>query len=728
MTKMHVHILRGCTPTPLAHYLKALGVLRVVAQQADPSVRAVWRAGAFWLFTSLNEEELVRFFLERYAPTPMLSPWNGGSGFYFREGKSGEVDAITGKKVKTGTRDQPTSATKALDGIAASVSPRLSGWRSSLATCREVLREGGLVAGPDDKDIKSRLIGTLRGSSGPGLLPWLSAATCPLEGAASYPSLLGTGGNEGNFEYSANLAEVVLDLFETGDASESQLQTALFRAVTDACGGAVPGQFAPGAMGGANGSSGFGGESCFSKWDYVLMLEGALVLRVASLRRLDSAELGNAAAPFALSSQGAGYASASPADGSSRGEQWMPLWSGPATFAEVSSLFDEGRLHGGHSPARGTLDATRALAKLGVARGVSEFIRYGYFERNGQSNLAIPVGRLEVRHHPEVRALDELDSFVRSVAFAGRKPGAPLSLSRGQRRIEQAMLAAAFPNATAATWTELVSVLGEVEHGFLATPKSTKASNLRPLPRLSPKWLELIDDGSAEVRLAIAIASQSDAELGPLRVNAVPLAPPKFFAFDTTAEGLVRDPSVVWQGRSLVTDLTGIALRRVIDGIRSGVGHFPLQGRRFASLDDVRLFLEGRVDDVRVARLVRGLLSLNWSEVPIELPPDLGEPDALHALVRLTHLPRKLRSIVPRLDATPLRLLAAGRLQEAAARLTNRLVASSLRPKIRVVAGDPAFAMRLGACVAIPIAEPDLDRLLVRLTKPFISKHQDVTA
>ncbi len=728
MTKMHLHVLRGCAPTPLAHYLKALGVLRLVAQQTDQGARGLWKDGAFCLATSLDEESLVDFFLERYHPTPLLSPWNGGSGFYFREGKTGEVDAATGKRAKTGNRDQPTSATRALDRIAGSVSPRLEPWRRSLAECRGILREGGLVAAPDDKNVKSGLIETLRSSSSPGLLAWLSASTCSLEGAASYPSVLGTGGNEGNFEYSANFAEVVLDLVETGGGSESQLSTSLFRTLSDETSGAAPGQFAPGAMGGVNGASGFGGDTCFSKWDYALMLEGALVLRVASLRRLDSADPGNAAAPFALRSQGAGYASASPADASSRGEQWMPLWSGAATFAEVSALFDEGRLHGGHDPARGTLEATRALAKLGVARGVTEFVRYGYFERNGLSNLAVPVGRLEVRHQPDVRALDELDGFVRAVNFASGKPGAPLSLARGQRRIEQAILAAAFPNATAATWGELVSVLGEVEQGFLATPKSTKATNLRPLPRLSPKWLELVDDGSPEARLAIAIASQSDPALGPLRVNVLPLAPPKFFAFDTTAEGLVRDPSVVWQGRSLVSDLTAVALRRVIDGIRGGVGHFPLRGKRFAALDDIRLFLEARVDDVRIARLVRGLLSVNWADVPFEPPRQVGEPDALHALVRLTHLPKKLRSIEPRLDATALRLLSAGRLHEAAARLTSQLVSSSLRPKIRVVAGDSAFAMRLGACACIPICERDLDRLLARLTKPFVSNHQDVTA
>lgn len=36
---IHIHKLDGCAPTPLAHYLKALGILRLVAEQADPNAR-----------------------------------------------------------------------------------------------------------------------------------------------------------------------------------------------------------------------------------------------------------------------------------------------------------------------------------------------------------------------------------------------------------------------------------------------------------------------------------------------------------------------------------------------------------------------------------------------------------------------------------------------------------------------------------------------------------------
>jgi CRISPR-associated protein Csx17 len=77
-------MLQGCTPEPLMSYLKALGILRLVAEQADPEACGAWRAGTFVLSTKLDETALMKFFLEAYQPTPMLAPWNGGCGFYLK--------------------------------------------------------------------------------------------------------------------------------------------------------------------------------------------------------------------------------------------------------------------------------------------------------------------------------------------------------------------------------------------------------------------------------------------------------------------------------------------------------------------------------------------------------------------------------------------------------------------------------------------------------------------
>ncbi len=204
-----------------------------------------------------------------------------------------------------------------------------------------------------------------------------------------------------------------------------------------------------------------------------------------------------------------------------------------------------------------------------------------------------------------------------------------------------------------------------------------------------------------------------------MRRNAIPLEAPYFRNFETTSDSLAYDPSVVWQGRSLIVDLTEIAIRRVVDGTKEGRLAFPLIGKRNATLDDVQLFLEGRVDDERIGRLVRGLLALDWQQVEPMHQADRGEPLPIHALVRMSYLPHPVLPIRPHLDATSLRLLKAGRLSDAGQVLVRRLVASGVRAKIRGVTGDATLSRRLAASVAIPLSKRDYTRLLGRLTKPF---------
>ena len=149
---IHVHKLEGCAPTPLAHYLKALAILRLVTDQTDPDARGWWKDETFWLATRLSREELLHFFLNEYKPTPIVSPWNAGSGFYFREGKSKEKDPATGKLLKTGVRDAPTEATRAVDALIASASPRLAEYRACASAARAVVKELGFSSAPTDSD------------------------------------------------------------------------------------------------------------------------------------------------------------------------------------------------------------------------------------------------------------------------------------------------------------------------------------------------------------------------------------------------------------------------------------------------------------------------------------------------------------------------------------------------------------------------------------------------
>lgn len=75
-------LLPGCTPVPMMAYLKALGVLRLLAEQKDAGARVRWQDDQFHVTTMLDAAGLTHFFLEEYQPTSIVTPWNGGSGFH----------------------------------------------------------------------------------------------------------------------------------------------------------------------------------------------------------------------------------------------------------------------------------------------------------------------------------------------------------------------------------------------------------------------------------------------------------------------------------------------------------------------------------------------------------------------------------------------------------------------------------------------------------------------
>lgn len=77
---MHRLALAGCTATPLGSYLKALSVLRLVAEQTDSEARGFWEGDLFMLESKLTADDLATFFLFEYEPTPIVAPWNVSAG------------------------------------------------------------------------------------------------------------------------------------------------------------------------------------------------------------------------------------------------------------------------------------------------------------------------------------------------------------------------------------------------------------------------------------------------------------------------------------------------------------------------------------------------------------------------------------------------------------------------------------------------------------------------
>ncbi|MCO5167497.1 MAG: type I-U CRISPR-associated protein Csx17 [Planctomycetes bacterium] len=726
-SSLHAHVLSGCSPSPLAHYLKGLGVLRLVAEQTDSSARGAWRDERFVLWTRLDREALLVFFLERYAPTPMLTPWNGGSGFYPNDNRTGF---------------QPIADSKA---------PRFEEYARAIAQTIALI--AGAEAAPKD-DAKADLLTRARATWRGGVLEWLTAATVlTADGQPRYPALLGTGGNDGRLDYTNNFMQRLVDLFDPVTGAPRPTARTWLEASLEGTPGAglldsAIGQFMPGAAGGVNGSSGFTGKAQVNPWDFVLMLEGATLLRVASVRRLDSSELPQAAAPFAVRSVAAGYGSATDADATSRGEIWLPLWPRPSSLQEVRGLFREGRLQSGSGRATRAVDAARAVARLGVDRGVQAFERFGFLERLGQSNLAVPIGRWNVRWKappPRARLLDEIDEWSDRLRRAASDRMAPASFKRLARRLDDDVLAVCRDDSPE-RWENLLRTLAITEDELARRGRTTAERGLSPLPPLSPGWLDVLRFDHPEVRLAVALASvgtpywvtgPARRELGTIRAHCLPLdGPPWRPRFDRGENGLRRSPRVVWRSSSLWEDLAAVVLRRALESKQHGLGHLALMPLVVPRLDDLVSLAFGRLDGARVSELGRSLMALRWDELGNSNIPrfedpqgsiDLRDVPAVLQLFLLACAPRaevsvpgKERADVPKLDTATLRLLHGGRVAEAVERAARRLRAVGVPVKFDRGAGGPELGRRLLAALALSPGERVLGRIHQQISRPKV--------
>lgn len=707
MSERFTHRLTGCAPTPLAHYLKALGVLRLVAEQVDPSAQGWWSGDVFHLRTVLDETALRRFFLEGYTPTPIVAPWNGGSGFFPKDNRT------------------------AISLLQKSKCDRLSGYRHTIETAHTVLSALGLKEKPDG-DTKAAVLMACRNQFPDQALASLDSAYVLTADGPKYPPLLGTGLNDGRLEFTNNFMQRLLDIINSEDgqatpAAERWWQEALFPCPSDGLQrDSILGQFDPGAV-----------DRPVNPWDFVLMLEGALVFSSAAVKRLETTEKGLLSYPFCVRSAGVGYgSSASDDEASCRAEMWLPLWAKPSTRFELETLFAEGRAQISDRPAKNGIDFARAIATLGIDRGISEFARVGFHARNGLAYFAVPLGRFRSEPNPKVNLLSEprLDAWLEGFRRAASGDNAPSRANRVLRRLETAILDLC-RDKSATNLQAVLIALGEAE-GVLAVSRKWRAEAfLRPVPLLSPQWLLDCDDASTEFRLAASLAAIHSDALGSLRpyCEAVEIKGRRTAGGRRWVEWMDESSAtsrVVWHEGSFEDNLTSILNRRAIEAIQHGATAldgitvvFPLESLIPARLEDVNRFLAGDTDDERLSALVRGLLLIDWDGVEAR-PRDAWQessdevPAAAYSLLKLCHSPIRVRETFVRLDPAIARLASSARLDDATRLAARRLVGSGLPPTQMVIAGGGRTAWRIAAALMFPIGPHEIDGLANSVLMP----------
>jgi CRISPR-associated protein Csx17 len=648
--------LRGCTPAPLAAYLKALAVLRLVTEQAgDPDASGRWCDDAFVLRTRLTERELQQYFLQSYRPTAILSPWNGRAGFL--EGEDAEDSTrkgpllITRLAASKGTR--LADYRQLIEGVRSL--PEIAEFNNARAELKELERRRNRGKSVDDeqrkslaartKELKTNLLSSLRNRVPDKFLDWIDACLIVGEDKPVATPLLGSGGNEGSMDLSINHVSLLLRLIDpdtdsgTPDAA-ALLAQALFGVPALLWSDVNLGQLSPGTVGGANMGTGFAGPLVENPWSSVLALEGAVLFNASLSKRLDSTMDPALSFPFLVEAILAGAGGVA-WDESARPEIWLPLWDAFSSYAEILALIRESRTTVGRRQAVSALDAARAVAGLGVDRGISAFERFGIFERRGRGYyVATPIGRYVVPKERNKTAdlIADLEQrgWLANLQSYAQGTKASSAFRAGVAQLDVALFGLT-QRADRVAIQNVLRRLGHVESLCSSSPKTRE--EIRPVPPLSPEWARRADDGSTEFRIAAALADLSlrgerDGRQVQLKLRPH-LAP---VAHDGTGWD-ERSSLVSWGPGALERNLLAVLRRRRLEAVRLNAESELLTSLNGAALGDVHRFIEGDTDDRCITELLAGLVCADLSTLDAPRDDSHTAPLPAYALLKVLFTP-----------------------------------------------------------------------------------------
>ncbi len=716
--------LSGCTPEPLMNYLKALGVFRIVSEQCDAEARGCWCNDVFVLRSKLGFDALHDFILKEYKPTPIVAPWGARSGFY-------------GGKSERAARD-------ALEAIMKSKDPRLALFQDLVKRVRSLLREMGISHKAEDEG-KLALLSACRSRLPDQVTFWLDACYVVLDNGRQFPPLLGTGGNEGSGSYVSGFAQQVVACLVRHE-HDSALCSALFGdlrhgSVTDQ----TPGHFSGTAAGGANATQGLEGRVKTNPWDYLLCLEGCCLWASGAVRRLGQRGPRAASFPFTVNISGVGSGSLAMAEEVKPrtakrdvAEIWLPIWSRLLSLSELRSLLAEGRASVGTRMAASGLDMARAAAGLGVDRGISQFKRNIFLMRNGQSFLAVPAGTVDVKRREAVDLVQEIDPWLGHFRQACESKKAPPSIKSLLRGIEEAIFE--FCRYGGPTFFQAIVVaLGQAERQLaLREGWVTNKVRVDPIGGLTPEWIDAADNRSPEFEIALALSGIRGDSAGVLliRANLEPVRFTQARDSNLVARWAEKDRATVWNSADLATNLAQVLARRLMDASRAGSDTLPLKSGSTVSLETLRQFLAGELDDSHIEDLLWGLALVDQKQRP-DVPPaneSSGPLPRAYALLKLLFLPEPLKASNQEICIKPeprvVVLLKAGRVGEACQIAMRRLRASGLaplpHPTSRGITRDKDWdelndakidGRRLAAALLMPISEASITKLQRLVTR-----------
>lgn len=651
--------LAGCNADSLDSYLRGLGLF-LLAGELEPGVRAWWDEDAvLWLATPEGVEslvdELVGAVLDpaRSLPRPIRTPWRGRRKV-----------ALSFAELRNQTDDAE------LDWVDACALPR-----STAPTGRErsdhennpLLGQGGAFGSAEVADAHAKAIGVLR-----------------------------------KFEQKQALLRAALFAVLRRDSIDSKVARQV--SVTNAVLGAYQSGRATGPGLSADDVKPTSQKIRTSAWDVVLVLEGLRAFRGAPTRRPEPGAIQQASFPLLVRARAVGLSRPDEFRDDDEGtfELLAPLWSAPCGARALRHVLAVARLRAPHGVARDTLDA--ALVQAGRAvhgLGFDRLVRFAFVASSDpRYRYAVRRGALRARGAAAARrAVAEIVPFLRRLDCVVHETPPALALARRRLEDELAGLAAGAPPTTpearrreARRVQDSLVALALLETPAARAPRLRGAPRLEA-PRLSRAWLRLANDGSAEYRLARAVAGAYVASSASvLREHFLPQRiEENRFVLDATAATVdlerVSDPL-----RGLVEAI--LRALRVSDHLadaRSGSGG--------AQLSDLALLLSGELGRQVERRLALLTAAFSGIEAP-SVEPARQAPSTAGASALGADVARLLLAAAP-VDAAE----TPDAVAERGASLAALVLAGNIGPA-RVATERQLRRRELDLLPAPPIASP----------------------
>jgi CRISPR-associated protein Csx17 len=644
--------LYGCRHDILGHYLKAIGLLRVLALCADeanrdPDAEGWWdlERACFCLRSPKypTREKLVEFFALHYRPTGVFAAWNKESG----------CDAAGSEKL--GVNSEWLTANRLSEQVVSAADRLKPANRNKFtgAEALELYREAATasvreaidaIVAPFVKSNSEHPMFLSKGIAGRAHMwrthwEYLSVfqkhRAVYLKASANVRSHTGTAKQLLKLKEKVKAAEKpITDLlpFESRNGGESSSK-----------GKGTP--FFPDAIKAYNTGSGWVTENYpFNALDYILAIEGGFAMRGSVGRTLAANSKRFAAFPFVFDAGDELVDDGNEVKGTARA-LWFPLWNRPATFAELSSFISDAQARLPGKDARFSAEFMRALHSQGVDAGFAGWQEFRFKMMISRVPWVTTGSYVEsafredaTRLNRALHSLDEshfLDQF--EIAWKGNKAAAR---SPHPVRAEiNAAMETAIQETTPRNCLDLLTTIFRacrqmaISESFRDTLPGKRAHFLRPLPM--EDWNALFTGfDQAEFCIARAIASmvglqwQQDGKYSktlPTFGSILPLnLGPTGWFLATKGE---RSHQAVWSGTDLCHDLAAVLGRRYMDSLTDD--RPALVSAFGAPLSDVLAFLRGALDDQLIARWTEALSLIGWRLVKVDEQDSEWESPAL---------------------------------------------------------------------------------------------------